>query len=337
MLLVEATLNSELHRISIQGHPLAHNWKARIISMDHITWGCRSNRGGFCPLGYGKIVFKPKLFEDNFPPSDTGQIVAKYTPDTEDNAVTLFNATAYASGFPENKPEYTLLPPDYDETLAASSLSTGSLTSVLTTILTGIAEISSVDTTLARNPSPEVVPDNYEGRLNIDYADDLSKSFCHLVYIIGTTAHVIDMKAGNGDEIVLTDSKVTNNIRIFRNMPIAEIQHDDGTNVYTRQSDYPMGKKLNLRIPHTSQANIEAALDDIMLVENKWRGSATIKLSSLGGIILPRQKITWTDYYLHPIDRKAVRISIYPIDIRFDFNLGSGWVTVSGDLEMVVP
>lgn len=242
MILTEFTINGSVNRISLRGHRLTNAWPARIVGMDNVIWACRSNRGGYCPLSYGRIQTYPELWADNYPPPDDGAITVKYTNENEEDAITLIDAMAYCAGLADDAVTHLLLPAGYDETLADASLSTDTLANVLEDILTGITGISTLDTTQARSPSPQVVPADYAGRLNIDYASELAEAMCHLFYIQGATAYLVDMLGENGSRII-TEHQADQAIRIERGAPIAEIRHDDPDNPYPRQSSFPYGRQ----------------------------------------------------------------------------------------------
>ncbi|OPX99516.1 MAG: hypothetical protein A4E60_02756 [Syntrophorhabdus sp. PtaB.Bin047] len=162
------------------------------------------------------------------------------------------------------------LAPYYNDTLNA----------VITTILTDIEEITSVDTTCARAESPTVIYPVSSDILNINLASDIAEFYSHLIYIVDATAYLVDMKLNNGAPRELGEDEYFVGPKYEYPAPLAEVTTDyDGT-TYRQTSAYPYGSSLSVNCYHTTQENIETALADILDLENAPRITMAIPMAA---------------------------------------------------------
>jgi len=263
MLLVEITINSVVNYVSLEGHALTQNWQPRIISFDAPMLAIPSDHGGYARMQFGGISFNPLVFEGDWPPPVSCPISIYYTDTTEAARELVFAGTAHLDSFNAEEVHYALYGLDYDETIAASTAYNNTLNSVLTTILTSIAEITTVDTSAARVASPNVTHTTSGVQLAINLASGIAQFYSHLFYIIDDTAYLVDMKLDNGSR-TLTEYEFFAFNQYEYKPPVAKAT----TGNFSRFSAYPYGSTLSETQYHTTEANCNTALDDIITLEN---------------------------------------------------------------------
>ncbi len=289
MLLVELTINSVVNYISIDGHGLTHNYKPRILGFDAPSLSIPSNHGGYAKMTFGSISFNPLLFSGDWPPPVSCPISIYHTDTTEAARELVFVGTCHLNSFDRESIKYSIYGSDYDETIADSTAYNDTLNDVLTAILTTIPEITSVNTTLARVPSPNVTYVTSGIQLAIDLASQIAEFYSHLIHIVGGTAYVIDMKLDNGTR-TLTEYQLFS-IPIYQyNAPVYRAIAGN----YYIYSIYRYGVDLPVTAYHTTQSQIEAALTDILTIENSPRISISIPMIA-GNFLAPGGKITFPD------------------------------------------
>ena len=193
---------------------------------------------------------------------------------------TIFTATGTT---PTTWTNYSTLAPHWNDTLD----------DVLTDILTQIPEITAVNTTYARATSPNVTWTLTSDRLAINVASDIAAFYSHLIYVIGSTAYLVDMLLDNG-EWTLTEFEFFAYPKYRYKTPIAEIKCSSDNVIYSRASTYPYGMGMDVEAFHSVKANIDAALDDIMNIENAPRVNLSVPMIA-GNFPKLGQKITLPD------------------------------------------
>ena len=289
MLLVEFTINSVLNYLSIDGHALTHNWKPRIIGFDAPMIGIPTDHGGYGKLEFGTIQFNPILFQSDWPPPINGLIEIYYTDTDEASRELVFSGIAHRNTFDREQVSYALHGPDYDETIADSTAYNDTLNVVMTAILTSIAEITTVNTTAARAVSPNVAHTTSGVQLAIDLASAIAEFYSHLFYVIGDTAYLVDMKRDNGSR-TLTEFQYFAFPAYPNKNPVAVAR----CGTFSRFSTYPYGDELAVDQYHTTEANVNAAPDDIIALENAARSSINIPMIA-GNFVNLGEKINFTD------------------------------------------
>ncbi|MFA5261333.1 MAG: hypothetical protein WC450_08910, partial [Candidatus Omnitrophota bacterium] len=180
--------------------------------------------------------------------------------------------------------------PSYDETIAAATAYNDALNVIMTTILTTIPEITTVDTTYSRVASPNVSHTLANDELAIDLASVIADFYSHIFYVIGDTAYLVDMKLDNGADWTLTE---------FKYFAFPQYEYDLVSYVACSQykvfSAYPYGREMTIDPYHTTEANILAAMADILAIENAPRITG-LRVPMIAGNF-PRigQKITVPD------------------------------------------
>jgi hypothetical protein len=277
VILAEITINGVVNYISIDGHGLVHNWKPRIIGFDAPTISIPSNHGGYAKMTFGSISFNPDLFSADWPPPVSCAIDIYYTDTTEAARELLFSGTAHLSEFNKTTITYGLYGPSYDETIADATSYNDTLNDVLTAILTTIAEIITVDTTYARATSPNVTHAVSGETPAIDLASAIAEFYSHLIYVSGSTAYLIDMKLDNGIW-TMGEYDFAAGASYKYNNPLSKVTSDYGGTTYDSVLAYAYGSPLSVTPYHTTKAGIEAALADILAIENSPRISLSVPL-----------------------------------------------------------
>ena len=289
MLLTEININGTVNYVSIEGHGLVHNWIPRIMSFDAPMLATPSDHGGFARMQFGNITLMPLLFSADYPPPVSCPIAIYYTDTTEAARELVFIGTAHLNSFDRESVTYSLYGPTYNETIADATAYNNTLNSVLTAILTAIPEITTVDTTYARAVSPNVTYTTSGVTLAVDLASAIAEFCSHLIYVVGSTAYLVDMKLDNGTW-TLTEYKFFAFPKYPRKPPVSIIT-SGGQSV---PSVYPYGQPLNVAPYHATGANILTAITDILAIENAQRVTLDVPMIA-GNFPLPGRKIVIPD------------------------------------------
>ena len=308
MLLIEFTINGTLTRVSQEGVALTNYWDAKVTKFDPIQFRIAQHYGGYCKLGYGSISFFPNLFDDDWPPPVNGLISIYYTATTEAAKETLFIGMAHLIGINREAIKYKLFGPVYDETVANATAYNNDLETVLDGILTGIAEIDTLDVTYGRVVVPNVTHTTSGDKLSIDLASDIAAFYGHLFYIIGDTAYLVDMLLNSGSTAYTEFDFFPSQYDYLGPLSVAR----SGTRSQT--SSFPYGRELSFTQYHDTGANVDTALDDILTIWHKPRTRFGIPL--LGSLPTPGAKLTWTD----TAQGQDTDMEIVARTIAYDFN-----------------
>jgi hypothetical protein len=144
------------------------------------------------------------------------------------------------------------------------------LNSVIANVLLTIPEITQVNTSLARGSSPNVTWTLVSNALAIDFASAIAQFYSHLIYVDGTTAYLIDMFLDN-QVWNLMEHKFFSFPKYQYKTPVAKVESTYDSVTYASSVAYPYGETITVEPYHTTQANIEAALEDILSIENAPR------------------------------------------------------------------
>lgn len=339
MLLVEATINSTLYRLSMEGIPLTYYWDNKIISFDPPQYQISNLFGGYVRPGFGDIAFAHSLFDDEWPPPVNIDITIYYTATTEAVKETLFTGKAHLKSITRERIIYDLFGPSYTAEMVYNQLyqigamgsdryeigGTGedtirigpsdpvsfddTLVDVVTWFCGGAVLNLTVDTTYARSPSPGVKFTMTQDKIAINLLSDICAFFTHLFYISGSTLYLIDMLADAGSDTITEFEFFPSEYHY--NVPISLVR----TSNYSRTSDYPYGNEISLSTEFiNTEAGNNVALDNIITVMNK--PTCSLKMPLLGSIPTPGKKLSWTDTSLGQDMDAYIRART----IIFDFN-----------------
>jgi hypothetical protein len=287
MLLCELTVNSVVKYVSKDGYAGTHNWRRWIKGFDAPVLACASDHGGYARMEFGSITFSPELFLSDWPPPVNCAISIYYTDTTEAAKELVYAGTAHLSSFDREGITYDLFAPSYS-TQSPTGAKNATLNSLLTTILTTIPEITSVDTTYARASSPNVTT-TLSAALAIDQASNIAQFYSHCFYIVGATAYLVDMLLDNGSR-----SASEYEYFAFPTYQYKTPYRKASAGSVTRYSDYPYGEALTETQFHNTTANIQDALDNILDIENSPRACITIPMEA-GKFPTIGEKITFPD------------------------------------------
>jgi hypothetical protein len=263
MLLIQLTINSVVNYLSVEGYALTHNWKPRVLDFNAPTLAIPSDHGGYAKITFGNVSFNPAVFATDWPPPIVCPVSIYYTDTDEAAMQSVFSGTAYLSSFDRESITYALYYPNYGETITSPAAYNDTLNNVITSILSAITEITTIDTTYARVSSPNVTYTTSSNVLAITLASNIAEFYSHLIYIAGSTAYLVDMKIDNGSW-TLTEYGFFAYPTYFYKAPTASVT----CGAVKRFSSYPYGVDLPVTAYHTTGANITAACDDILAIEN---------------------------------------------------------------------
>ena len=116
-LLIEATINDTLYRVSTDSVSLEHSWDPHVISFDAPNLDSTAAYGGFCKVTFGSISFNPVLFDAEWFPPDKISLAIKYTETNEAEAKDVFSATAYLSKVMDSEVTYDVRDFEYNKTI----------------------------------------------------------------------------------------------------------------------------------------------------------------------------------------------------------------------------
>lgn len=292
MLLCEVTINAVLNRVSNEYiGSLTHPWHRRILSVDPISYGIYRPYGGHMKLDTGSMTFTPDLFGDDWPPPISCPLTVKYTSTTEEAAETILTANLHIEEITREQIVYGLYRNDYADVLAdataftaVSQLNTLALVFGACCVVLGLT----LDTTMARDPSPAVEWTSSGEQLLIDFMDDIAAFYTHMFYISGTTLYLIDMLDQDNGSRTVTEYQYFP-LRYYWDPPIGIAKAGD----FSAVSSYTYGVEEILTAYHDTQANVETALADVVTVANRARAELPIPFA--GNIPDPAEKVTFPD------------------------------------------
>jgi hypothetical protein len=287
MLLCELTVNSVVKYVSKDGYAGTHNWRRWIKGFDAPVLACASDHGGYARMEFGSITFSPELFLSDWPPPVNCAISIYYTETTEAAKELVYAGTAHLEEFNRESISYGLFAPSFDDQ-SPTGAKNDTLNAVMTTILTAIPEITSVNTDYARASSPNVTT-TLSAALAIDQASNLAKFYSHCFYVVGATAYLVDMLLDNGSRTLAEYEYFA-----YPTYQYKTPYRKATAGSVTRYSDYPYGEALTETQFHNTTSNIQSALDDILDIENSPRVAFRIPMEA-GKFPTIGEKITFSD------------------------------------------
>lgn len=310
-LLVELGINGDTLRVSNEVADLTHFWDPYISSAGSIKWSMPEPYGGHVKTVFSNFTLLPKTFEENWPPPNSIDVRIRYTDSDELSAVTLFGGKGHVAGIDRESNEYELFGEEIDKTVTDQSFN-DTLVNIFTTY-TGASYLNlTLDTSAARSPSPAV---NYTASGTnqiLDVLSDIAKFFSHAFYIDteNSKLYLVDMLANNGAS-TLTEFDFKP-VQYRDPTPISKIT---GGNYYV-SGTAPYGSVIDISpVCHGTQANIEAALANILTIIESRGAEVTIPIAT-GLIPVIGEAISWTD---ESYDQN-ISMSIRTAGIIYDFD-----------------
>ena len=327
MILIELGINATTNYLSLEGAQLTHFWEMKVVSFDPPQRSIQYDFGGYCTLRFGSISFAPDLFGPaDWPPPATCDITVYWADrdaaDPEATKTTLFVGTAQRTTMNRERINYQMLGTEYDETVAGATAYNDDLDTVLDTILTGIAEISTLDTTYARVAQPNCTYTTVGAQLSINLASEIAAFYSHMFYISGSTAYLVDMKLAGGSSTI-TEFDFFPQVRYDNFNPVATASCTVVAGTFVRTSASAYGQEITVQGYHTTEANINTALDDIIIVLNKDRCSIPMIMAST--LPAPGEKVSWSDTAMN-VDSDCY---VYARIFRYDYM--NEIVTIEGE------
>ena len=292
MLLVQKTINAVVNKISTETQHLAAPYYNHIFNMDSLNQGIPKAYGGYFRADMGGYSLSPALFADDWPPPVSCAVSMAYSATTEAAAVNFLTGTAHRAQFNRESIDYAIYSPQNSYVLPDSTAFDDTLVNALTWMVNAARMDLTLDSTLARNPSPTVDYTTSGEQLGIDFLSDLTAFFSHMFYISGSTLYLLDMAADNGSRTLAENdyfAPVESPVDYFNNVPCAIAKAGE----YSQQSAHLYGDEIAETAFETEQAKIEAALALIITYQNKDR--ARLAIPFIGDLPSPGEKISWTD------------------------------------------
>ncbi len=289
MLLVEATINGTMHRISDEWiSTIEHPWKGHIVGFDPVQGQIAYPYGGYVRPGYGSVQFSPDLFASDWPPPVNMTISAYYTATDEASREFLFSGIAHRASITREQIEYDLYGSSFTATVADAAVFSDNLVDIASWFCGASYLNLTLDSTYARATPPDVAFQNSGEQLAVDLFSEICAFFTHCFYISGTTLYLIDMLGDAGSQ-ALTEFQFFPS-EYLNEAPVAIAK----TTNYKRFSAYPYGGEISMATEFAdTQARVEAALDNILTVANAPR--ARLRVPFIGSLPTPGKRLSWTD------------------------------------------
>ena len=252
-----------------------HLWKSFIVSIASIKVSMPSKWGGFADPSFSDISFSPDMFADIWPPPATAAIKFRWLgSSTDENAGTvIFDGTATRGELARDYVKYTLKRPENATKVAAATAYADTLVNVMTTLCGASYLNLTLDSTLSRSPSPAVSYTTTAEQLTVDLASDLCAFFSHGFYVDGTTLYLVDMK-DIATPTELDEWSILPSAYKYEK-PYSTCKCGDYS---AASATVENGEELTISTAyHGTEANIEAALADILEIANR----PTIELNSM--------------------------------------------------------
>uniref|UniRef100_A0A6M3K9C7 Tail protein n=1 Tax=viral metagenome TaxID=1070528 RepID=A0A6M3K9C7_9ZZZZ len=293
MLLIEATINGTLHRLSMEGIALTNYWDHQIVGFDPLSNQLSNLYGGYVRPGIGGISFNHALFAANdWPPPVNMTIAAYYTSTTEAAKELLFSGIGHLANITRESIKYELYGLSYLTTIADATAFDDTLDNIVDWFCNAARLNLTVDHTYERVVSPPVKFTSSGLQYAINLLSDICAFNSHLFYISGSTLYLIDMLLDAGSQTITEFDFFPSEYDYQVPVAIAS------TTNYARTSVYPYGSILALATEfEDTEADINTALDNIITIMN--RAAVRLKMPLLGSMPTPGKKISWTDTSLN--------------------------------------
>ena len=313
MILIQKTINAVVNKISTEAWNLESPYYNKIYSISPPNYAIRKKYGGYCRLDFGDYSCVPDLFDNDWPPPVTCAVSMLYSATTEAAATTIFTGNAHLVSINREQVRYETYAASNAYVLPNGEIFADTLVNVFAWICHADRMNLTLNTTLARDPSPAVVYTTSGEQLGVDFLDNLTAFFSHMFYISGSTLYLVDMAADNGTR-TLTEHEFFSPseapVEYFYSPPCAIAKAGN----FSQQSAYLYGNEIAETDFHGTQANVEAALVNIIAYQNAARAKLAIPITAT--LPAPGEKISWTDTSLSVSTDMWIRARI----IQYDFD-----------------
>lgn len=283
MILCEFTLDGEsMVRISNIDTPLTYQWYGFILEMTSVKFQLSSNYGGYAKPSFSDIKLSPEMFESGtWPPIKKAYVKIMWTETYESEAVTIFEGTALLSSYDRSGVTYNLKQPEFSATVPASTVISGTLDSVITTLCGASYLDVDIDTTNSRSVSPDVSYTVSSEVKAIDLANELCKFFTHAFLIKDSTLYLYDMTQ-NSASVELTEFDVLPCTYKTGSL-LASVSSENGF----VDGSYPNSDTtIGLSTEYCSSGNVESNLTNIKTVSERDIASIDAMITDASPMIL---------------------------------------------------
>jgi len=319
MILVEIVISAVTYRVSTEYTALTNSWDGYITKFSAPQFQIKKSYGGYIALKVGGFTLSPDFFTDNsiWEPSREMDVSVYYTASTEAAKTLIFAATAHRKENNREGVKYNFYTESYTDTLAKTTALSGTIIANFTTWCSTLS--LTLDSTYARASSPALSYTTTKEYLLINAMSEVAAFFTHCFFIVGSTLYLVDMLRDNGSRTLTEFDIFPSSYRTPP--PIASA----ATENFVQYSAYPYGKTITgLTEWHTTQANAETALGNILTVSNASI-HASVKTPLDGTLPTLREQITLTDASLG----QSSTVVFNPSTIKYDFIKEE--ITLSGD------
>ncbi len=266
MILVEFTPDgSAMQRISTEDVALDYQWYSYIKSISSIKLQLPDYYGGYAAPSFSDITINLEAYAGIWPPPAMSTVKIIETETDETSGVTIFEGSANTGDITRNGVSIYLKKPDLDITVVSGAAYNDTLVNVATALCGPTILNLTINTTLARSPSPAVLHTTTSDQPAIDLLSNMCAFFSHAFQIIGDTLYLVDM-LGTQTPYTLTEFDVQP-CDYRRADPILLVKNGDS---YSVDGSSPNGEEVNIsKAFHTTEANILTALGNIKMLLEK--------------------------------------------------------------------
>lgn len=305
MILMEFTPDGyDLQRISTEDIALEYQWFSYITTISSIRIGLSQIYGGFAKPEFSDIALSPDLFADIWPPPKMAVVKIIQTETDENGGVILFDGTAQLSRYDRTSINYNLKRPEFDSTIAEATVYNDTLVNIATTLCGASFLDLTIDSTNARTVSPAVLYATESDIQTIDLLDDMCAFFSHGFYISEGTLYLFDMLATT-TPIELDEFDVLP-CSYMKKEPVALIESGD----FSIDGGNKNGETYSVSPTfHTSQVNVETALQDIKTIIEKDIIITNAKIDDQKPMVLNTFSLT-DESLINPLTTTALATSV---------------------------
>lgn len=259
---ITATIGATTQYLSTEFLAETTLWDALVVKVSNLNAALTKDYGGYFKPTFGDIEFLPTAFDGNWPPPQKIDVTIETGADDSSKSE-ICSGTGTLKKYDQESVIYSIEGPEFDVT-DDSKVFSGTLVDAFTWACGASYLNLTLDSTLARSPSPAISRTNDTETLVIELMEDAAAFFSHGFYVEGGTLHLVD----------LLDSDATLSLDEFDFTP-ADYQGGEAVSLI-KSGDYsvagsdPAGKEINISTAwHTTQTNIEDALTNIKTLIEK--------------------------------------------------------------------
>jgi len=260
MILCEFTgVGQSMVRMSTQDIALTYQWYSYLRAIASIKIALPKKHGGFAAPDFSDIDISPAYFKSIGGYPATAHVKLIDTETNEADGRVIYDGEAYLDSFDRGPGKYVLSKPEMTATIPASTAFNDTLVNVVTALCGPTFLNITLDTTLARSPSPAVLHTTTSDQLAIDLLSGMCDWFCHAARFENDTLYLVDLLGTWAPKE--TSEHFFQPSSYQRGKKYATYKSGDETLSGTGADEYDAGGPY-----HTATANIQAALANIKTV-----------------------------------------------------------------------